>query len=201
MDLGLACAVALAFAFAFTNGVHDASNAIATLVATRAASPARAALLAAACNLLGPLVAGAAVADTVGGFVAVGPGAAAGVIAAGLAAAVAWNGLTWALGLPSSSGHALIGGLVGAAVLEAGPDAVNWTGDGPHALGVLGALVALALSPALGAAGAVLATRALRRGARRMTRRWARSSAAASGRPRACWPSATAPTTPPSRSA
>ena len=175
MSAGLALALGLAFAFAFTNGVHDASNAIATLVATRAARPAQAATLAAACNLLGPLVVGGAVVDTIGGLVTIQGGPAISVIGAGLAAAVAWNTVTWALGLPSSSGHALIGGLVGAALLEGGVPAVRWTGGGEaHSLGVAGALVALALSPPLGALAALLATRALRRAARRLTARWDR---------------------------
>ena len=66
----------------------------------------------------------------------------------GLAAAVAWNLVTWRLGLPSSSGHALVGGLVGAALVEGGADAVNWGGiDGWHPVGVFGTLIALAVSP------------------------------------------------------
>ena len=73
------------------------------------------------------------------------------MIGAGIAAAVAWNLFTWALGLPSSSGHALVGGLVGAALVEGGLDAVNWGGfDGWHPVGVFGTLIALAVSPVLG---------------------------------------------------
>ena len=118
MDAGLAIAVLLALAFAVTNGLHDASNAIATLVATRAARPSQAIVLATVFNLLGPLLVGAAVADTIGGIVTVSPSEAIAVIGSGLAAATAWNLTTWRLGLPSSSGHALVGGLVGAAVVE-----------------------------------------------------------------------------------
>jgi inorganic phosphate transporter, PiT family len=163
----------LALAFAITNGLHDASNAIATLVATRAASPARAIVLAAVFNLLGPLAVGAAVADTIGGIVTVAPSVAIEVIGAGLAAAVTWNLITWALGLPSSSGQALVGGLVGAALLEGGADAVRWGGfDGLHPVGVVGTVVALAISPPLGALAAMVAIRALRRAARRATTRW-----------------------------
>jgi inorganic phosphate transporter, PiT family len=117
---------------------------------------------------------GAAVADTIGGIVEVPPAAATEVIGAGLAAAVAWNLVTWRLGLPSSSGHALIGGLVGASLFEGGIHAVNWGGlDGWHPVGVLGTLIALAASPPLGALAALLVIRALRRLARRATRRWA----------------------------
>lgn len=173
MDTGLVVAVLLAVAFAATNGLHDASNAIATLVATRAARPGQAIVLASVFNLLGPLLLGAAVADTIGGIVAVAPAAATEVIGAGLAAAVTWNVVTWRLGLPSSSGHALVGGLVGAALADAGGGAVNWGGfDGLHPVGVIGTLVALAISPPLGALGALIMIRFLRRRARRATRRW-----------------------------
>ena len=81
--------------FAVTNGLHDASNAIATLVATRAATPRQGIVPAAAFNLLGPFLVGAAVADTIGGIVTVQPAAAAEVIGSGLAAAVVWNAVTW----------------------------------------------------------------------------------------------------------
>ena len=173
MDTGLAVAILLAIAFATTNGIHDASNAIATLVATRAARPGQAIALASVFNMLGPLLLGAAVADTIGGIVTVSPSAANLVIGSGLAAAVAWNLVTWRFGLPSSSGHALVGGLVGAALMDGGLDAVNWGGlDGWHPVGVLGVLVALTVSPPLGALGAFVVIRALRRIARRATRRW-----------------------------
>ncbi len=189
MDPGLAFAVALVIAFAVTNGLHDAANSIATLVATRAARPLQAIILASVFNMLGPLFVGAAVADTIGGIVTVSPAATTEVIGAGLAGAVTWNLITWRLGLPSSSGHALVGGLIGAALAEAGASAVNWGGfDGLHPVGVLGTLVALAISPLLGALSAFLLIRALRRLARRATTRirspinggqWAMSAALA----------------------
>ena len=173
MDPELAIAVLLALAFATTNGLHDASNAIATLVATRAASPLQAIVMASVFNLLGPLLLGAAVADTIGGIVAVAPSVAIAVIGSGLAGAVTWNLITWRLGLPSSSGHALVGGLVGAAIVEGGVHAVNWGGlDGWHPVGAAGTLMALAISPPLGALAAWLAIRSFRRLARRGTRRW-----------------------------
>jgi PiT family inorganic phosphate transporter len=173
VEVGLGIAVLLAIAFAVTNGLHDASNAIATLVATRGATPGQAIAMASVCNLVGPLLLGAAVADTIGGIVTVGPADTVAVIGAGLAAAVGWNLTTWRVGLPSSSGHALVGGLVGAALVAGGVQAVRWGGlDGVHPVGVLGTLVALAVSPALGAVAALLAIRGLRRGARRATRRW-----------------------------
>jgi len=173
MDTGLAVAILLAVAFATTNGIHDASNAIATLVATRAARPGQAIVLASVFNMLGPLLLGAAVADTIGGIVTVPASAVTLVIGSGLAAAVAWNLTTWRFGLPSSSGHALVGGLVGAALLDGGLDAVNWGGlDGWHPVGVVGVLVALTVSPPLGALGAFVVIRGLGRIARRATRRW-----------------------------
>jgi PiT family inorganic phosphate transporter len=142
-------------------------------VATRAARPRHALALAAVFNLLGPLLVGAAVARAIGGIVTIGSAEAVEVIAAGLLAAVAWNLLTWRWGLPSSSGHALIGGLVGAALVAGGVDAVQWGGlDGIHPVGVLGACVALAVSPPLGALAAFALVRGVRRAARRASRRW-----------------------------
>jgi PiT family inorganic phosphate transporter len=140
-------AMAMAFAFALTNGFHDAANAIATLVATRAARPLPAVALAAVCNLLGPLLLGAAVANTIEKIVQVPPDQTIAVFGAGLTGAVAWNLFTWIKGLPSSSSHALVGGLVGAALLDAGASAVYWGGieDG-RPVGVLGTLIALAVS-------------------------------------------------------
>ncbi|HLY51276.1 MAG TPA: inorganic phosphate transporter [Solirubrobacteraceae bacterium] len=174
MDAALVFAIVLAVAFAITNGFHDAANSIAALVATRAATPLQAIVLASVFNLLGPLLLGAAVANTIGGIVTVAPSAADQVIGSGLAAAVSWNLATWSRGLPSSSAQALVGGLVGAALAEGGLDAVNWGGvhEG-HPVGVLGTLMSLAISPPLGALAALLVIRGLRRLARRATRRWA----------------------------
>jgi inorganic phosphate transporter, PiT family len=172
VDAAFVLAVVATLAFAFTNGFHDAANAIATLVATRGARPGAAITLAAVCNLLGPLLLGAAVADTIAGIVQVTPAQTVVVVGAALTAAVAWNLVTWWRGLPSSSSHALIGGLVGAAVVEAGAGAVNWGGvGGGHPTGVIGALVALAISPVLGFGAAWAMERAVRRGLRRVTTR------------------------------
>lgn len=165
-------AVAVALGFAVTNGLHDAANAIAALVATRTATPARALLLATVCNVAGPLLLGAAVAETVAGLVAVPPDATVRVLGAALTAAVAWNLVTWRLGLPSSSSHALVGGLVGAAVLEGGASAVSWGGfHGVHPVGVLGVLVVMAVSPVAGGVVGAVSLRAGRRATRRATRR------------------------------
>ena len=173
MDAGLVVGVVLAVAFAVTNGFHDAANSIAALVATRAATPLQAIVLASGFNLLGPLLLGAAVANTIGGIVSVKPAAADQVIGAALAAAVIWNLATWSRGLPSSSAQALVGGLVGAALVEGGVDAVNWGGfHGGHPVGVIGTVVSLVVSPPLGALAALLMIRVVRRLARRATRRW-----------------------------
>lgn len=166
-------AITLALCFALTNGLHDASNAIAALVATHAATPAQAIALATAGNMLGPLLLGAAVADTIGGIVTVPTAEAIDAIGAGLTAAVVWNVATWRLGLPSSSGHALVGGLVGAALAAGGADAVRWGGlEGLRPVGVTGALVALAISPVLGGAAAAGIIALLRRLTRRATSAW-----------------------------
>jgi PiT family inorganic phosphate transporter len=129
-------------------------------------------MLAAVCNLVGPLLLGAAVADTIAGIVEVTAAQTVVVVGAALTAAVAWNLLTWWRGLPSSSSHALVGGLVGAAVVEAGAGAVNWGGvGGGHPDGVIGTLVALAISPVLGFGAAWAMERAVRWGLRRATTR------------------------------
>jgi PiT family inorganic phosphate transporter len=168
MDPGLAIAIGLAFAFALTNGFHDASNAIATLVATRAATPIQAIVLASVFTMLGPILIGSAVAATIAGIVQVPADETIAVIGAGLIGATAWNLLTWWRGLPSSSGQALVGGLVGAALVEGGTGAVNWGGfDGWRPVGVIGTLVAIAISPVLGGLAAFLVLRVLRRGLRR----------------------------------
>ena len=179
MEVALIIAIGLAVAFALTNGFHDASNAIATLVATRGATPGQAVVLSAIFNMTGAILLGTAVADTIGGIVTVPDSQMVSVVGAGLAGATAWNLITWWLGLPSSSGHALVGGLVGAAIADgvmtgsAGLDAVNWGGfNGWHPTGVFGVLIALLISPPLGFIGAFLLLRLLRWSSRRWTKRW-----------------------------
>ena len=172
---GLVVAILVAVAFDFTNGFHDSANAIAALVVTRAARPGQAVVLASVFTLLGPVLAGTAVADTVGGIVTVEPTLVVPVVGAGLTGALAWNLLTWWRGLPSSSSHALVGGLVGAALVEGGPDAVYWGGfDGIRPVGVLGVLAALAISPVVGFAVGFVGLRsagfALRRARREIER-------------------------------
>ena len=164
--------IAIAVIFDVTNGFHDAANSIATLVTTRAATPAAAIALAATCHVIGPFLLGTAVADTVGGIVNQDATDLIALIAAGLSAAVVWNLLTWWRGLPSSSSHALVGGLVGAALADAGSSAVNWGGmDGIRPDGVIGVLVVLAASPVIGAMAGYVTILIANRATRRATRR------------------------------
>src|SRR3954468_15053575 len=125
--LSLVVIVAVALAFDYTNGFHDAANAIAVAVSTKALTPRVALALAAVMNLVGALIS-TKVAATVGSGIIDPPTGAAGlqVVFAALIGAIAWNLITWYFGLPSSSSHALIGGLVGAA-LAAG-ESVKWMG-------------------------------------------------------------------------
>ena len=123
----LVVVVAVGLAFDFTNGFHDTANYVATWVGTRAMSPRWAVLVSAAANLAGAFVT-TAVAKTVGkGIIDTGLATDHTVLAA-LLGAIAWNLLTWWLGLPSSSTHALIGGLVGAALVQSGSKGVDWSG-------------------------------------------------------------------------
>ncbi|HEY3765126.1 MAG TPA: inorganic phosphate transporter [Gaiellales bacterium] len=124
----LVVVVAIALAFDFTNGFHDTANAVATSVSTRALSPRTAVLVAAVMNFLGAFTS-TKVAKTVGGgLINTQPGfVTAHVLLAALIGAICWNLLTWRLGLPSSSTHALIGGLMGAAIVRGGSHPVNWS--------------------------------------------------------------------------
>jgi inorganic phosphate transporter, PiT family len=119
--------IIVALAFDYTNGFHDAANAIATSVSTRALTPRKALVLAAAMNLIGAFL-GTKVAGTVGSGIIEAPQGLSGlaVVTAAVLGAIAWNLTTWYFGLPSSSSHALIGGLVGAALASAG--SVKWVG-------------------------------------------------------------------------
>lgn len=119
--------VAVALIFDYTNGFHDSANAIATSVSTRALTPRIALVLAAAMNVVGALIS-TKVAATIGGGIIAPPVGRSGlvIVLAALFGAIAWNLGTWYFGLPSSSSHALIGGLVGSAL--AGSEGVQWSG-------------------------------------------------------------------------
>jgi Phosphate/sulphate permeases len=143
----LVVVILLAVVFDYINGFHDTANAIATSVATRALHPRQAIVMAAAFNFIGAF-AGTAVAKTIGsGLVQEGTTTQAVVIAA-LVGAIVWNLVTWSLGLPSSSSHALIGGLLGATLVGSGVGAFQIGGI------VAKVLVPMIVSPLIGFAGA-----------------------------------------------
>ena len=149
-------AVIVVLIFDYTNGFHDASNIIATVIASRAMTPVQAVIIVATFELLGPLLGGTAVANTIGKFVDLGSLQsldAVAIILCGIIGAITWNLGTWWFGIPSSSSHALVGGLVGAVVVSAGIDHVVWgfaeLAQG-HFTGVTKVLIALVLSPIIG---------------------------------------------------
>src|SRR5512133_2271154 len=129
----LVVTIVVALAFDFTNGFHDTANAVATSVSTRALSPRAAVFVAAVANLAGAFVT-TAVAKTVGQGIIDTNLATEKTVLAALFGAIAWNLLTWRLGLPSSSSHALIGGLIGAALVQSGSEGVERHGVVPKAL-------------------------------------------------------------------
>ena len=143
LTVGVVVVMALAFLFDFLNGMHDAANSIATIVSTRVLRPSLAVFWAAFFNFIAFLVFGLTVAETVGKGIVQPEIVTAGVIFAALCGAIVWNVVTWLLGIPSSSSHALIGGLVGAAVAKSGFEAVVWSG-------FLKTSAAIVLSPMLG---------------------------------------------------
>lgn len=121
--------IILAFLFDYTNGFHDSANAIATVVSTRALSPRVALAMAAVLNIVGAFFT-TRVAATVGKGIVPPEAVNERVILAALLGAITWNLATWYFGLPSSSSHALIGGITGAGLFSAGWHAVNWTNIG-----------------------------------------------------------------------
>lgn len=135
--------IAVALAFDYTNGFHDAANAIATSISTRALTPRVALAMAAVGNFIGAHF-GAEVAKTVGsGLVSLPTGTASlGIVFAGVIGAITWNLITWYFGLPSSSSHALIGGLVGSTIAASGT--VLWGGIGEDVI------LPMVLSPLVG---------------------------------------------------
>ena len=152
LTLSFSALVALIFvalAFDFLNGLHDAANSIATVVSTRVLRPQYAVIWAAFFNFIAFLFFGLHVAQTVGTGIVAAEVIDAAVIFGALMGAICWNLLTWWLGIPSSSSHALIGGLAGAGMMKAGLTAIVWSG-----LGVTAA--AIVLSPLLGCLLALL---------------------------------------------
>jgi PiT family inorganic phosphate transporter len=154
MSTELILVILLALSFDFLNGVHDSSNIVATMIASRAFSPRSALALTAIANFLGPFLFGVAVATTIGDEVAQASALNIDVIIACLIGAIFWNLLTWFLGIPSSSSHALIGGMVGAVIAGAGFGAIKL-----HGLEKV--LVALFTSPLIGFVFGFIVTRVI----------------------------------------
>ncbi|MCR5874143.1 inorganic phosphate transporter [Phenylobacterium sp. J426] len=154
MDIGgvsliLVFLIGVALIFDFLNGLHDAANSIATIVSTRVLSARWAVIWAAFFNFIAFLFFGLHVANTIGKGI-LSPGIISdAVIFGALGGAIFWNVLTWLLGIPSSSSHALIGGLLGAGIAKAGLDPIVWSG-------VLKTMSGIVISPALGFALALL---------------------------------------------
>ncbi|MEG3165137.1 inorganic phosphate transporter [Sphingomonas sp. PB2P19] len=139
----LVALIGIALMFDFLNGLHDAANSIATVVSTRVLKPQYAVLWAAFFNFIAFAVFGLHVAQTVGTGIVQAQVIDAQVIFAALIGAIAWNVITWVLGIPSSSSHALIGGLLGAGIAKIGVGAIVWSG-------VIKTVVAIFASPAIG---------------------------------------------------
>lgn len=149
--------VVVVLLFDYTNGFHDAANIVATVIASRAMTPVQAVLIVGFFEFLGPLLGGTAVANTIGKFVDMSDLQAAvalPILLCGLLGAIVWNLLTWWRGIPSSSSHALVGGLAGVVVVAAGSDHVVWgfaeLFQRGQLTGVTKVLLALVLSPIVG---------------------------------------------------
>ena len=152
----LAVLIIVALIFTLTNGLHDASSVVATMIACNAASPIQAVLLASVFGLLGVLFSGNQVADTVSTIIKIAPGNdLIHILIASILGAVVWNIVTWRMGIPSSSTHALIGGLIGAVWAFNGPSSILWgvseLFSGNHqVVGIVKVIASLIFSPLLG---------------------------------------------------
>jgi PiT family inorganic phosphate transporter len=143
LPAGALVIVAFALIFDFFNGLHDSSNIVATLISSRAMGPRRALLMTALAEAAGPFLFGVAVATTIGHEIVGEAASTPPVILSALVAAITWNVLTWLLGLPSSSSHTLVGGIIGATLTASGPQAIMLSG-------LEKVLLALFISPPLG---------------------------------------------------
>jgi len=148
-DLTLALVVIVALAFDFTNGFHDTGNAMATSIATGALPPRIAVLLSGALNLVGAFLSFSVAATIASGLVSTGAINLT-VVLAGLCGGITWNLLTWYFGIPSSSSHALIGGVIGSTLAAAGSHAIKWHGLVSKVIlpGVLSPFIALGIAAA-----------------------------------------------------
>jgi PiT family inorganic phosphate transporter len=143
-NTSLVILIALALLFDFINGFHDSSNIVATVIFSRALNPRPTLLIAAVSHLVGPFLFGVAVATTIGHELLVESSLTLYVVIAAIISAILWNLITWYIGIPSSSSHALLGGLLGSAVIQSGGFAII------HASGLIKVIVALLLSPVMG---------------------------------------------------
>lgn len=143
MPFLLIAIIATALMFDFLNGLHDSSNIVATMISSRAIAPRAALGISAAAHVAGPFLFGVAVATTIGHEVVDPAAINSVVILAALSGAIVWNLITWYFGWPSSTSHALVGGLIGAVAVAAGFDTI-------HLPGLEKVLIALFLSPVLG---------------------------------------------------
>ena len=135
--------IVLALIFDFLNGIHDSSNIVATMISSRALSPRTALSMTAVAEFFGPFIFGVALANTIGNEVVVADAISIQVLLAALISAIIWNLLTWYLGFPSSSSHAMIGGFIGAVVMGASWHAIKFSG-------LWKILIALFTSPLIG---------------------------------------------------
>ena len=152
MTQELILVIALALVFDFLNGMRDASNIVATMISSRAFSPGTALAIAAVAEFFGPFLFGVVVAKTIGDEIVQSDVLTLTVIASALVGAIVWNLITWYFGLPGSSSHALIGGLVGAVIAGAGIAAIKFGG-------LSKVLIALFAFPLIGFVSGFLMTR------------------------------------------
>jgi len=146
--------IGLALIFDFLNGLHDSSNIVATMISSRAFKPQTALGITAIAHFVGPFLFGVAVAKTIGDEVVQAQSITMNVLFAALLGAILWNLMTWFLGIPSSSSHALIGGIVGAVIVGTGFDVIKLAGLGK-------VLIALLASPIIGFVFGFLVTRVI----------------------------------------
>lgn len=151
MDPTLVVLIVLALGFAFLNGVHDSCNLVSTMISSRAIRPQVALILASIAEFSGPFIFGVAVANTIGNEIVSSAHLNLNVIIAGLIGAISWNLITWVLSIPSSSSHALVGGLVGAVAISIGFSEIQLHG-------VLKVVLFLFLSPVIGFITGVIIT-------------------------------------------
>jgi inorganic phosphate transporter, PiT family len=160
-------AVVIVLLFDYTNGFHDAANIVATVIASRAMTPVQAVVIVGVFEFLGPLLGGTAVANTIGKIISLDgvlPVLSLSIMICGLLGAIVWNLVTWYFGIPSSSSHALVGGLAGAVVVSVGSDHVVWGFSEllhGHVTGIIKVLAALFLSPVIGFGAGFLIKRLL----------------------------------------